>query len=77
MEPGDSLPYLQQPPTWTHPDTNTVHIQYLKPIGCTMILLINYWSDMFRPQFLAIFRELIILCRLYVNLFGRSFHICF
>ena len=32
-----------------------------------MFLLINYCFDMFRLQFLAIFRELIILCSLYVN----------
>jgi hypothetical protein len=35
------------------------------------ILLINYCPDMFRPQFLSIFRELIRFCKLYVNTFCR------
>ena len=39
----------------------------------TVFLLINYCSDMFRPQFLAIFRELGILLSLYVNLLGRNY----
>ena len=38
-----------------------------------VFLLIRYRSDMFRPQFLAIFRELIISCSCYVNFFGQSY----
>jgi hypothetical protein len=40
-----------------------------------MFLLINYCSDMFRPQFLDSGRELITLCSLYVNSSGRSFYV--
>jgi hypothetical protein len=35
-----------------------------------MILLINYFPDMFRPQFLAVFREPVSVCSKYGNLFG-------
>jgi len=40
-----------------------------------MFLLINFYSYMFRPQCLAIFRELINLCILYVNFFGTGLYI--
>jgi hypothetical protein len=53
------------------------HIQYAIPTWSTMFLLINYCSDMFRPQFLANGRELISLCSLYVNSSGRSFYILY
>jgi hypothetical protein len=33
-------------------------IQYLLPTSCRKLFVINYCSDMFRPQFLAIFVEL-------------------
>ena len=47
---------------------------------CTTLSFINYCSDMFRPQFLAIFREPLLffvldLCSLCVTLFGSSLHI--
>jgi hypothetical protein len=32
-----------------------------------MLLLINYCSDMFQPQFFVILRELISLCSLHVK----------
>ena len=47
----------------THHMLNQLHlkivsfIQYLLQTGCRKLLLINYCSDMFRPQFLAIFME--------------------
>ena len=35
-----------------------LHIQYLLPNFCTEFFFVNdYWFDMFRPQFLAIFRK--------------------
>jgi len=40
-----------------------------------MFLLIIFCLDVFWPQFLAIYRELISLCSLYVNLFGRSLYV--
>lgn len=43
----------------------------LVPTCCTRFLLINYCSDVFRPQFLPIFRELILFCKLYINLLCR------
>jgi len=46
-----------------------------KLLQCFFLLLIKYCCDMFRPQFLGIFIELISLCSLYVNLFGRNFYI--
>jgi hypothetical protein len=51
-----------------------LRVQYLTQTCCTMFLLINYYS-MFRPQFLAVFRELINLCILYVNFFGTGYYI--
>ena len=39
---------------------------------CCRFILNNYCCDMFRPQFLAIFRELVILCGLCVNWLGGS-----
>jgi hypothetical protein len=37
-----------------------LHMYYLIPTFCTMFLFINYCSDTFWPQFLAIFRELVV-----------------
>ena len=39
-------------------------------------VFITYWSDMFRPQFLASFNEytsFLVVCSFYVRVFGRSF----
>ena len=35
-----------------------LHTRYSTPACCAMFLIVNYCSDMFRPQLLAIFREL-------------------
>jgi len=40
-----------------------------------MFSLIIFYSYMFRPQFFAIFRELINLCCLYFNVFGTAISI--
>ena len=46
-----------------------LHIQYLTPNCCAMFLFVNYCSDMFRPQILAMFGELVsfLMCATYVS----------
>ena len=51
--------------------TTAVYLQLLIPTGCTMFI---YSSHIFQPQFLAIFVELVLLCAVYVNIFGNSLH---
>jgi hypothetical protein len=54
-------------------------IKTVAPICCTMLLFFNYCSDVFRPQLLAIFRELTIfsICVAYgLNLLWWRIYIC-
>jgi hypothetical protein len=44
--------------TTTHMHKTTLHAQNLTATCCTQFLYVNYRCDMFRPQFVAIFRQL-------------------
>jgi hypothetical protein len=57
------------------PYNYVTYMLYTVTTDCTMFVFISYFYDMFRHQFLAIFRELLFLldmCSLCVNLFGSS-----
>jgi len=52
---------------------NCSELHIIRNTNLWLNFLINYPFDMFRPQFVASFRELVSLCSWYVNISDRSF----